>query len=45
MTVHGAVYRPLAREAAAVELAVAWRREDSTPVLERALAVVRLSLA
>jgi DNA-binding transcriptional LysR family regulator len=45
MTVHGAVYRPLAREAAAVELAVAWRREDTTPVLERALDVVRADLA
>jgi DNA-binding transcriptional LysR family regulator len=45
MTVHGAVYRPLAREAAAVELAVAWRREDTTPVLERALHVVRADLA
>jgi DNA-binding transcriptional LysR family regulator len=44
MTVHGAVYRPLAREAAAVELAVAWRRDDSTPVLQRALDVVRRDL-
>jgi DNA-binding transcriptional LysR family regulator len=44
MTVHGAVYRPLAREAAAVELAVAWRREDTTPVLERALEIVRRDL-
>jgi DNA-binding transcriptional LysR family regulator len=41
MTVHGAVYRPLARDAATVELAVAWRRADTTPVLERALEVVR----
>jgi DNA-binding transcriptional LysR family regulator len=41
MTVHGAVYRPLAGEAAAVELAVAWRRDEVTPVLERALEVVR----
>jgi DNA-binding transcriptional LysR family regulator len=41
MTVEGAVYRPLAREAAAVELAVAWRREDDTPVLARALEIVR----
>jgi DNA-binding transcriptional LysR family regulator len=45
MTVHGAVYRPLARDAAAVELAVAWRRADATPVLERALEVVRRSVA
>jgi DNA-binding transcriptional LysR family regulator len=41
MTVHGAVYRPLAREAAAVELAVAWRRSDASPVLARALEIVR----
>jgi DNA-binding transcriptional LysR family regulator len=41
MTVHGAVYRPLAQEAAGVELAVAWRRADASPVLERALEVVR----
>jgi DNA-binding transcriptional LysR family regulator len=45
MTVHGAVYRPLARDAAAVELALAWRREDATPVLERALEIVRRDLA
>jgi DNA-binding transcriptional LysR family regulator len=44
MTVDGAVYRPLAGEAAAVELAVAWRRDEVTPVLERALEVVRGSL-
>jgi DNA-binding transcriptional LysR family regulator len=44
MTVEGAVYRPLAREAAEVELAVAWRRDDETPVLGRALAVVRRAL-
>jgi DNA-binding transcriptional LysR family regulator len=41
MTVHGAVYRPLAQEAAGVELAVAWRQADASPVLERALEVVR----
>jgi DNA-binding transcriptional LysR family regulator len=41
MTVAGAVYRPLAREAAAVELAAAWRRGDETPLLARALEVVR----
>ena len=44
MTVHGAVYRPLARDATAVELAVAWRRADTSPVLERALQVVRREL-
>ena len=41
MTVHGAVYRPLGPGAAEVELAVAWRRDDHTPALERALAIVR----
>ena len=41
MTVEGAVYRPLARDATTVELAVAWRRDDATPLLERALEVVR----
>jgi DNA-binding transcriptional LysR family regulator len=44
MTVEGAVYRPLAREAAEVELAVAWRRGDEAPVLGRALEVVRRAL-
>jgi DNA-binding transcriptional LysR family regulator len=44
MTVEGAVYRPLAREAAEVELAVAWRRDDDAPVLARALEVVRAAL-
>jgi DNA-binding transcriptional LysR family regulator len=41
MTVAGAVYRPLAGEATTVELAAAWRRDDATPVLEKALDVVR----
>jgi hypothetical protein len=41
MTVEGAVYRPRAREAAEVELAVARRREDDAPVVGRALEVVR----
>jgi DNA-binding transcriptional LysR family regulator len=45
MTVEGAVYRPLARAPAPVELAVAWRREDSTPLLVQALAIVRRTLA
>jgi hypothetical protein len=43
MTVQGAVYRPLAREPAAVELALARCREDTTPVLERALDVAATS--
>ena len=41
MTVDGAVYRPLAGDTTTVELAVAWRRDDVTPVLERALEIVR----
>jgi hypothetical protein len=44
MTVHGAVYRPLGAGAAEVELAVPWRRDDRTPVLERALGIVRGAL-
>jgi DNA-binding transcriptional LysR family regulator len=44
MTVHGAVYRPRAGEATAVELAVAWQRSDDTPVLQRAIEVVRAEL-
>ena len=44
MTVRGAVYRPLGPAAAEVELAVAWRRDDHTPALERALTVVRGAL-
>jgi DNA-binding transcriptional LysR family regulator len=41
MTVRGAVYRPLAHNTTTVELAVAWRRSDTTPVLQRALHVLR----
>jgi DNA-binding transcriptional LysR family regulator len=41
MTVQGAVYRPLVRDTTQVELAVAWRRGDDRPVLERALDVIR----
>jgi DNA-binding transcriptional LysR family regulator len=44
MTVRGAVYRPLAGDAATVELAVAWRRDNDTAVLARALEVVRSDL-
>lgn len=44
MTVRGAVYRPLAGDAATVELAVAWRRDDETAVLARALEVIRSDL-
>jgi DNA-binding transcriptional LysR family regulator len=45
MTVAGAVYRPLAREPALVELAVARRRDDTTPVVARTLEIVRGHLA
>jgi DNA-binding transcriptional LysR family regulator len=41
MTVEGAVYRPLEHDATTVELAVAWRRDDATPILQRALGVLR----
>ena len=44
MTVEGAVYRPLAGEAATVDLALAWRRDDVTPMLERALEIIRADL-
>jgi DNA-binding transcriptional LysR family regulator len=40
----GAVYRPLAGDPTQVELALAYRRDDSSPVLARALDVVRLAL-
>jgi DNA-binding transcriptional LysR family regulator len=45
MSVQGAVYRPLAGEAAPVELALAWREDNDSPALERALDVVRRELA
>ena len=45
MTVDGAVYRPLVGEARTVELAVAWRRNDASALLERALGVVRADLS
>jgi DNA-binding transcriptional LysR family regulator len=41
MTIEGAVYRPLVRDTTRVELAVAWRRDDERPLLERALDVIR----
>jgi DNA-binding transcriptional LysR family regulator len=44
MTVHGAVYRPLAQDATRVELAAAWRRDDDRPVLRQALEVIRRDL-
>lgn len=44
MTVHGAIYRPLAQETRRVELAAAWRRDDDRPVLARALDVIRRDL-
>jgi DNA-binding transcriptional LysR family regulator len=45
MTVAGAVYRPLADETVEVELAIATRRDDNSPVLERALEIVRRGAA
>lgn len=44
MTVEGAVYRPLSGGGDTVDLAIAWRRGNDSPVLERALAVVRRDL-
>jgi DNA-binding transcriptional LysR family regulator len=41
MTVRGAIYRPLFKDSTQVELAAAWRRDDSRPVLARALDVIR----
>ena len=37
-------YRPLAGLATRVELAVAWRRDDDSPVLARALAIVHAAV-
>jgi DNA-binding transcriptional LysR family regulator len=45
MTVAGAVYRPLRDEAQQVELAVAWRRDETTPVVARAVHIVRRELS
>jgi DNA-binding transcriptional LysR family regulator len=44
MTVHGAVYRPLAGKGSTVELALAWREDNDAPALQRALEVVRAEL-
>ncbi|WP_028067537.1 LysR family transcriptional regulator [Solirubrobacter soli] len=44
LTVAGAIYRPLADEPARVELALAHRRGDESPVLARALEIVRTTL-
>ncbi len=44
MSVHGAVYRPLAHDTTRVELAAAWRRDDHRPVLARALDIIRRDL-
>jgi hypothetical protein len=40
MTVAGAVYRPLADDATRVQIALAWRTDDRSPVLARALRIV-----
>ena len=45
LSIAGAVYRPLAHEHAQVDLAIAWRRDDRSPALRRALGVVRDELA
>jgi DNA-binding transcriptional LysR family regulator len=41
MTVAGAVYRPLRDDDRQIELAVAWRRSETTPLVARALHIVR----
>ncbi len=38
---HGVAYRPLMEPAPTVELALAWRREDRSPIVERFLALAR----
>lgn len=45
LAVVGAAYRPLAGDETQVELALAYRHDDDTPVLARALTVVRQALA
>ncbi len=45
MHVVGTAYRPLAAAVGEVELALAWRREDDSPVLLRSLAVIRATIA
>jgi DNA-binding transcriptional LysR family regulator len=40
MTVAGAVYRPLADDTTRVQIALAWRSDDQSSVLERALRIV-----
>jgi DNA-binding transcriptional LysR family regulator len=40
MTVAGAVYRPLADDTTRVQIALAWRTDDHSPLLERALRIV-----
>jgi DNA-binding transcriptional LysR family regulator len=41
LTIEGAVYRPLTAPTQEIELAVAWRRDGSGPVVERALEIIR----
>lgn len=41
MTVNGAVYRPLRGAAPRIQIALAWRKDDESRILARALRVVR----
>jgi DNA-binding transcriptional LysR family regulator len=41
LAINGAVYRPLADTDITVELALAWRRDDTSAVVGRALELIR----
>jgi DNA-binding transcriptional LysR family regulator len=45
LSIEGAVYRELADDHAPVELALAWREDDPSPALARALPIIRRHLA
>jgi DNA-binding transcriptional LysR family regulator len=45
LTINGAVYRSLADTDITVELALAWRRDDTSPVVTRALELIREHMA
>jgi DNA-binding transcriptional LysR family regulator len=45
LSISGAVYRELADDHAPVQLALAWRRDDPSPALARALPIIREHLA
>ncbi|WP_026912621.1 LysR family transcriptional regulator [Patulibacter minatonensis] len=45
LSIEGAVYRDLSDSAVPVELALAWRRDDPSPALARALPIIREHLS